>query len=161
MPTIHTISLQLKDRSLRGCLSDIAEVMRRPLDDLPLVTSISDGVALLRPTRRGGRFCFRIDDDPSVVVAWHSFGRAALIYTLRRRRLAEINMILLGDAGDDAAAIERARMGMGLSNREVDQLVQATRPTVVQMSHDADAGIAGLLGFGCFAPMMCEAHEVP
>jgi hypothetical protein len=46
MTTIHTVNLPLANRAII-LASDIAEATAQPLDDLPLVSSVDDGLALL------------------------------------------------------------------------------------------------------------------
>lgn len=158
MTTIHTINLPLADRVI-ALSPEIAKATDQPLDDLPLVSSVGDGLVLLGQANHGTVVCFRIPDDPSLIVAWHNFGSAAVVHTLRRRRLAHIDIILLGGA-DDAPVIEQVRSAVGLTEEEVAEIGEAARPLLVRMSHDGEKGIANLLGLILLVPMLCESNGV-
>lgn len=160
MPQITTISLSLGRIAAKRLNSEVSGLAQQPLCDLPLVENLEDGVQLLRRSRRDEYFCFRIQDDPSVSVRWHNLGEAAQIYTLRKRRLVQMDMILLGNVDDNAAAVERARSIGALTDAEVSRLSTAVPPSVVHISNESDKSIAMLLTFVLFVPMMCETYDI-
>lgn len=159
MPQISTIMLNLDPFNARQ-IEEIVPQTQRPLDDMPLVSSLMDAVELLRRAARGSAFCFRIEDNPNVIVVWHSFGSAAIVHTLQKRRLVQIDIILLGRAEDDAEIIERARSTLLLTDTEIEQVSQVARPAVVRIGIHNDESIVGLLALVLFIPMLCERYGV-
>ena len=150
---VQTVTIDLAGRDTADIEAWLASVTTQPLDDIPLARNHDDIAEIVGDKSTA---IFRIEDDPFVLAVWQSIDLTATVYTLWRRTLHSIEVLLLNGV-PSLPPLLRAL----LTTQEIESLRStrcATLGRIIVREHDDS--LAGVLGFIAYMPVWCELHAV-
>jgi hypothetical protein len=154
MMQIQTITIDLTERDTTAIETWLASAITQPIDDVPLA---HDHAELATIVGRSPVTIFRIEDDPYVLGVWQRMNFTAVVFTLWKRSLQCIDVLLLGASTSLPPIVSSV-----LSASEIESLeYQQGRPTLAHfVVRQSGATLADLLGFIAYMPVWCEVNAL-